>query len=152
MKLKVITLLLCSFFSSLLSTYSHAGPFTDKLSICLVEKTTNADKELLIRWVYGAMSSHPSVKELNSISPQTGEALNKNTANLFVDLVAIRCQSESKKALQYEGNIALTSSFEVLGRVAMEGIMSSPDVSGFMSGLEKHIDAEKLQTVFPKQQ
>ena len=131
-----------------LSLSSNAGPFTDELSKCLVKSTTQADKELLITWIYAAMSAHPKVKVLSNISNKKGEELNKNTADLFMNLLTVRCKSETEVAFKYEGVSTFSASFEVLGRVAMQGIMSNPDVNNYMSGLDKYIDTKEIENAF----
>lgn len=142
----VIACLLTLVFSS----HSIAGPFTDQLSRCLVNKTTVADRELLIKWVYIAMSSHKAVRQYSNISAQIGDDMNKNTAELFMNLLTERCKSEAVKAHKYEKDIALKASFEMLGKVAMQGIMTAPSVSVYMGGLQKYIDKKKLDTIFPR--
>jgi hypothetical protein len=52
----------------LLSQALHAGPFTNQLSRCLVKSTSEADKELLIKWIFAAMSSHPKVQHMSNVS------------------------------------------------------------------------------------
>ena len=146
MKFKISTfLILC-----MVSAYSFAGPFTDKLSICLVNKTTSSDKELLINWIYAAMSTHPTVQKLNKIPTAVGDKLNKKTARLFTDLLTDRCKPEAMEAVKYEKNIAIQTSFGVLGKVAMQGIMSHPNVGKYLGGLDKYSDKEKLKSIFPK--
>lgn len=146
MKLKL------SIISLLFLTYStvFAGPFTDKLSICLVEKTTTDDKNKLIRWVYGAMSSHPIVKSLSNIPSEVGVKLNKDTANLFMDLLTNRCKEEAEKAIRYENKMAIQTSFAILGKVAMQGIMSDSNVIQFMGGLDAYLDKDKLTFIAPE--
>ncbi len=141
LKLCIISILL------LASTTSYAGPFTDKLSICLVEKTTVDDKNKLIRWVFGAMSSHPIVKNLSNVPKKVGEELNKNTANLFMELLTNRCKDEAKKAIQYEKQLAIQTSFSILGKVAMQGIMTNKNVTQFMGGLDTYLDKDKLKSL-----
>lgn len=132
------------------SPISYSGPFTDKLSICLINKTSESDKELLIQWIYAAMSKHPSVDLFSNVSPNIGNKLNQKTAKLFTDLIVDRCRQESKEALKYEESIALESSFELLGKVAMQGIMSHPNVGAYLGELQKHFDEKKLESVMPK--
>ncbi len=141
LKLSVITLLFLTY------SMAFAGPFTDKLSICLVEKTTTDDKNKLIRWVYGAMSSHPIVKNLSNIPSEVGVKLNKDTANLFMDLLTNRCKEEAEKAIRYENKLAIQTSFAILGKVAMQGIMSDKNVIQFMGGLDAYLDKDKLQFI-----
>ena len=146
MKFKISTLLIIC----MVSANSFAGPFTDKLSICLVNKTTDSDKQLLINWIYAAMSTHPSVQKLNKIPPVAADKLNKKTAKLFIDLLTDRCKPEAKQAVKYEKDIAIKTSFGVLGKVAMQGIMSNPNVNKYLSGLGKYSDKEKLKSIFPE--
>src|SRR5688572_25966278 len=55
---------------------ASAGIYTDALSKCLVEKSGTADRTLLTQWVFSAMSTHPSVRELG----HAGEAKRKELA------------------------------------------------------------------------
>ena len=124
-----------------------AGPFTNQLASCLVKQTSEADRVILMQWLFAAMSHHPEVKQLSAVNANKAEGLNKGAANLFTDLIANRCKAQTVDALKYEGNEALKVSFETLGRVAMQGIMSNPAVNGYMGGLQKHIDLNKMQDV-----
>lgn len=131
-----------------LSATVSAGPFTDEMSKCLVKSTSEADKSLLIKWVFAAMASHPDVKSLSNVSTEKGDELNKNVSGLLISLLTEKCKPETQQAIQYEGPKALEVSFEVLGQVAMQGIISNPDVVGYMSGLGKHMDLTKLKNAF----
>ena len=130
---------------------AHAGPFTDKLAICLVKETNQSDKEMLIQWIFAAMASHPNVSQMSNVSTVKGDQLNQKAASLFTDLLTERCRSETKEALQYESKIALRSSFEVLGKVAMQGIMGHSQVNGYINGLQKYLDVDKLRSVIPEE-
>jgi hypothetical protein len=124
-----------------------AGPFNDKLAICLVEKTTESDKTALMRWIFGAMARHPGVRDLSTVSDADADRMNKDVATLFWELLSDRCAVEMKEAVKYEGTTALRSSFEVLGKVAMQGLMADADVTAYMGGLDKHLDADKMQAL-----
>ncbi len=146
MKAKLAALAVCS----LLPLAGHAGPFTDDLAKCLVKMTDAPDRELLIRWVFAAMSAHPNVKELSNVSFEKGDELNRDAAALFVKLLTQSCKQETKQALEYEGAGTFEASFQVLGEVAMQGLMAHPDVVTYLSGLEAHIDEGALEDAFGK--
>lgn len=55
MKLRFVFALMVAGFSS----SALAGPFNDKLAVCLVKSTTETDRALLMRWMFAAMASHP---------------------------------------------------------------------------------------------
>ena len=135
------------FLVSLLSIKVSAGPYTNDLAKCLVLSTSEADKNNLVKWMFAAISSHPEVESMISISQTQREELNQNTANLFMRLLTESCRLETEQALKYEGQSTLEASFRVLGEVAARGLMSHPDVINYMAGLDKYIDAEKLKSV-----
>lgn len=137
-----ILLVLVAAFST--PNTAQAGPFTDEMTKCLVQKTSNADKTLLIQWIFAAMSHHPDVNSLSNVSMGNAEELNRRTAELMTNLLAERCVEETKRAVRYEGRQALTASFEVLGNVAMNELMANPGVSGYMGALGNYVDGEKL--------
>lgn len=141
MKISIITLamVLC------LCSSVMAGPFTDEMSRCIVQKTTQSDKTLLIKWIFAAMSSHPDVESMSNISPKLKEDLNKQAAEMIMKLLTVRCNEECKQAVKYEGADSLKTSFELLGRVAMQGIMTDRQVKEYLSGMDKYLDKEKLQ-------
>lgn len=124
------------------------SPFNDALGMCLVKKTTEDDRKLLMRWMFMAMAAHPDVKELSRVTPAQGEAVNARMAALVWDLLSVRCRAETKEAVKYDGAQALATSFEVLGRVAMQGLLEDPHVTVFMGGIDRHIDKEAVEALF----
>ena len=143
MKLRVLSALVLLGLSSSVS----AGPFNDKLAICLVENTSQADKATLMRWIFGAMSRHPGVEDLSKVNQAHADQMNKAAADLFVALLTDRCATETQQAVKYEGAAVISSSFEVLGKVAMQGLMSDPAVQDYMGGLERNIEPGKLDSI-----
>lgn len=133
---------------SLFSSNSQAGPFTDKLSICLVENTSIADKRVLIKWVFGAMASHPDVQKFSSIPESSTLQTNKKTAALFMDLLTIRCGQEAKEATKYEGDSAIEASFGVLGEVAMSELTGHPNVTQYMMGFTQYLNEKRLSKIY----
>ena len=76
----------------------HAGVYADELSKCLVEKTTTQDRTVLVTWVFTALSRHPAVKPIISVSADRIEEVNKNAAALFTRLLTETCRDETVKA------------------------------------------------------
>ncbi len=146
MKFKLAVLLLASAFSSSI----HAGPFADELSKCLVRSTSESDKTALMRWVFAAMAAHPEVKALSNITEKQGDELNKEASGLFVELLTSRCKGETEQALKFEGTETFKRSFQVLGEVAMQGLIANPEVTRFMGGLDRHLDTRALEKAFGK--
>jgi hypothetical protein len=129
-----------------LSGVTHAGPFTDEMSKCLVSKTTEADKTLFVRWVYTAMSLHPDVESMANISEAMKENLSRDTVKLMINLITDRCKIETQQAIKFEGEKSFGHAFEVLGGSAMQGLMSNANVQQFFSDLNKYYDPQELKT------
>jgi hypothetical protein len=123
------------------------GVYTDDLSRCLVEKTSTEDKTALVQWIFVAMAQHPSVSSLTRITSEDVDRHNKAAGALFMRLLTESCVDASRKAVKYEGGAALQVSFQVLGQAAAGELFAHPDVTKVMSGLEKHLDKDKLEAL-----
>ncbi|WP_114417926.1 hypothetical protein [Marinospirillum perlucidum] len=124
-----------------------AGPFTDQMSRCLVEQTTAAEKREFVRWIYAAMSKHPEVSALANISDAEAVGLNQSAGRMLTELMTERCRQETSQAVQYEGNLAIETSFGVLGQVAMQELMTDPDVNAYFESLSNYVDEKRLREV-----
>ncbi|WP_029407835.1 hypothetical protein [Thiomicrorhabdus sp. Milos-T2] len=134
--------------SSIIPFNAHAGVYTNELSKCLIESTSQRDRVALVRWMFTAASRHPAVKSISSVSETQLDAANKTTGQLIMRLLTVSCKNETEKAFQFEGQSTLESSFMVLGQVAGKELFSSPEVSAAMAGLNKYIDKNKLNSIF----
>lgn len=128
-------------------TYSHAGPYTDDLSRCLVDSTSKRDRATLVKWMFSAASLHPAVKDIAKVSETQLNDANRQIANLFMKLLTESCRQETKKAVKYEGKSTIEHSFRILGQVAGQELFTSPEVAAGMSSLEEHLDEEKLKSL-----
>jgi hypothetical protein len=126
---------------------AFAGVYGDDLSRCLVEKSTPEEKSLLVQWIFVAMSRHPSVSSFTRITADDVERYNKIAGELFTRLLTETCAEPSKKAIRYEGATAFQSAFQVLGQVAAGDLFQNPEVAAVMGGLDKYLDAKKLETL-----
>ncbi len=124
---------------------ASAGPYTDELSRCLVEKTTPDDKSALVQWIFVAMSQHPTVAPMTKVTRDDVDKHNKAVADLFMQLVTDRCVETSRKAIQNEGIAAIQQSFQVLGQAAAGELFTNPEVADMMAGFGKHLDPQKLE-------
>lgn len=132
----------------LISAQSHSGIYTDDLSRCLVESSDDQDRKVLVRWMFTSIALHPSAQGLANISQADFDASNQAAANLITRMMTETCHAQAKKAVKYEGPIAIQQGFQVFGQVAGQEIFAHPDVAGALAGLEKHLDADKLKAAF----
>lgn len=144
---KTLTMIListCVFFTA---NKAFCGIYSDDMARCLVESTSKAEKNQLIRWMFSAISTHPALTSMSSVSTAEREKTNKDTADLFVKLLTETCREKTIKAVKFEGQDSIKVAFEVLGRVAAQGIFSDPSVAKEVANLGKFADKEKLKEI-----
>jgi CRP-like cAMP-binding protein len=73
--------------------------------------------------------------------------LNREAGALFQDLLTVRCRAETSAAYAADGEVAINGAFEMLGRVAMEGLMGDPQVSAYVTDMASGLDGAKLAEV-----
>ena len=66
-------------------------------------------------------------------------------ADLFEELIVVRCRNESRDAINFEGESAFEAAFNVLGQVAMQTLMSDPAVNRQMTRLGEVMDTTELE-------
>ncbi|MDO6462389.1 hypothetical protein Q4485_16890 [Granulosicoccaceae sp. 1_MG-2023] len=130
------------------SNFSYAGVYSDDLSRCLVASSTPEDRATLAKWMFTSMARHPAVVSMSSVTDQQRDSTNKAVADMFVSLIADSCVTQTKDALRYEGELAMSQAFELLGKVAATELFAHPDVAQALTSLEQHIDIDKLASVF----
>lgn len=123
---------------------ARAGVYADDLAKCLVRSTSETDQTNLIIWIYGAISAHPDVRTYSSLTDQQHAAITKTAGDLYTRLMTVDCRAETIAAIKNEGNAALESSFNVLGQVAMRGLMREPNVQGEIGKLVRSSDQAKI--------
>ena len=128
-----------------LSPAAIAGDYSDTLSECLLDATTEADKSSLVKWMFTAMALHPAALEIADVSLSEREQANREMAELIIRLLSKACFSETRLALKNEGSIALQTSFTALGQVAATNLFSNPNVAAGLASIETYISAEDLE-------
>lgn len=123
------------------------GIYTDDMARCLVNSTSVAERNGLVKWMFASAALHPAVKSIASISEGQRQESDKYMAQLVQKLLFESCRTQTQQAVKYEGQLAFQSSFEVLGQVAARDLFSEPSVAKGMSNLNNYIDKQKMQTL-----
>lgn len=129
-----------------LTPAATAGMYSDQLGTCLTTKASPDDQTLLMKWMFSAMTLHPAIQSMGSISisPEQRAETDKAMGETFVRLLTVDCRAESVAAIKNEGPQSLASAFQTLGQIAGAGLMTAPEVAAGMSGVEANIDTAKL--------
>jgi hypothetical protein len=143
-RLTLLVLLALSAFPPSAHAAPGRGPYAEALAKCLVQSTTDADRTLLVSWMFGTMALHPAVQALASVSDSTRDRLNQDVAAVVQHLLTVSCQPEARAALANEGPESFQLSFGVLGQVAARELFGHPTVAAGVSAFAKYLSAEEL--------
>jgi hypothetical protein len=132
----------------LLGSRAEAGVYTDDLSRCLVKFTSADDQLVFVRWVFSALTQHPALQPMSTITPEQRDAYDKNVVALFERLTFGDCRKESIDGLKYEGPSVFAAGFRVLGEVAVRGMFGDPHVAQGMAVLGKYFDKAKMSALY----
>jgi hypothetical protein len=140
----------CSLIGGILALSAapaNAGVYTDDLTKCIVNKTSVSDQTTLTQWVFSAMSSAPAVKAMTATTDAQHSQYNRQAAELISKLILTDCRAEAIAAIKYEGVGSFEQSFNVLGQVAMRGLMSDPAVGKQMQQFGTYFDSVKFKAL-----
>lgn len=121
------------------------------LSTCVADSTSGKQRKDLARWVFLAMAAHPDLRQY--ASPEAGvakEPTDKDVAKLFEILIAEQCATEANAAYQELGTPGIQVAFEMLGRLAMQELMTNADASAAMAAFERYVDSSRIDAVLNK--
>ena len=125
------------------------SPFTNNLTTCLVRATNEDDRKNLIDWILSIMSEHPNIRSIN-MSENDKLRADIRVADLFKDLLGRRCEKEFIEAMNYDGALAIESSFAVLGEIAMGDITGHPIVAEASGRFANYIDDDFYDALMEK--
>jgi len=120
----------------------------DAAGTCLADNTSGRDRKDLVKWIFLAMSKHPEISAVSAATPKMDDDTNRKVGTLFTRLVAEDCRTEIRAMVKEHGPSSISKAFEVLGRVAMQELMSHPNVEASFSGLDQYTDKAKIEAVF----
>jgi hypothetical protein len=143
----ILTAVLIVFSVSAMQPAS-ANPSVEALSTCLADNTSGKDRKDLIRWLFLAMAAHPEMRELANPSQEAKDSASRLTGQLFTRLLADNCIAQVKSLSKDDMSKAVGASFEFLGRLAMQELMTNKDVNASISGIDRYVDKAKLDSAF----
>ena len=126
---------------------TQAGVYADDLGKCLVSSTSDADRALMVKWMFAAMSLNSQVASFVNMPTEVRDQLNRDTAQLYLRLMTEKCRTQTRDAANYEGGTAIEAAFRLPGQVAALEMFKDPAVQQGMGSLEKSFDQDKLKAV-----
>jgi hypothetical protein len=143
--MKTVRSLVLGLFLVFTANSVFAGPFGDALARKLVSSTTDAEKAICVRWMFVAMSLHPDLQQMSTVTAEQREQANREFAQLVVRMLTETCLTEAREAMKYEGQAAVSGAFEVFGQTPARELFSNPEVSKGMEDLDKYTDSAAIE-------
>jgi len=131
--------------AALFSPLAHsAGADTQALTTCVTDHTNGKERKELIRWVFLAISAHPEIQDFVTVNAATKHGADAYVASLVTRLMAEDCAKELSAAYKSDGTDSIRVAFGTLGELAMRELMTNPNVSQSLNGMQKLIDNAKV--------
>ena len=145
-KYVVCTLILAVFLFTGFFRLPHAiaGPASDALGTCMVDSLSGKERKQLAKWIFFAMSAHPEITAYSKVTQQVRTENDKAVGQLITRLLVDDCPDQAKQALRNESSVALQNAFELVGRVAMQELMTDRNVATAISRFERYADKQKI--------
>ena len=136
-----LILILVSFYQ----TNSLAGQYSDKFANCLMQKTTDRDKIVLVRWAFSALAHHSALRDEFNIPKSKFTKHEIAVADYVQYILGTVCFKETKNVLRYEGDEAFLKGFELLGEIAFLSLTNETAVAEALENYVIHIDPEFIK-------
>ena len=128
---------------------AYANTPTDVFANCLVDNLNGKERKNLAKWIYLAMAAHPEIKSLSSASTKDIQKSDKYIGELITKLLTVNCPNELNRATKSNPR-ALKQGFGLVGKVAMQELMSNKKVTESLSNYIKYADLEKIKAISNK--
>ena len=126
-------------------TSSLAGQYSDKFANCLMQKTTDRDKIVLVRWAFSALAHHSALRDEFNIPKSKFTKHEIAVADYVQYILGTVCFKETKNVLKYEGDEAFLKGFELLGEIAFLSLTNETAVAEALENYVIHIDPEFIK-------
>jgi hypothetical protein len=124
------------------------GP-SSPLAACLADHSTGKDRKDLARWMFSAMSQHPAIADLSAATPALREEVNRTVGAMVTRMLTVDCVKEAKAAVSgADSKLVFEQAFGQLGQLAMQEIMTDPNVARGLQDLPKYMDRKKFEDAF----
>lgn len=117
------------------------------LGTCLVDSLNGKERKALIKWVYFSMSSHPELEKFIVASNEDITGSNQTMGTLVTRLFTEDCPKEAIAANKADP-LAIQKAFEFVGQVAMQELMTNPNVMTSITQYIHYSDQNKINSLF----
>lgn len=130
----------------IIGTSALAESPTSVFASCMVDALNGKERKNLAKWIFFSIAAHPDIKSYSTASPKDIKESDKFVGKLITRLLVVDCQNELKKANKSDP-LAVQKGFELVGKVAMQELMTNKDVMNTLTNYAKYADQEKINKI-----
>lgn len=127
-----------------LSSVAQSGVYTDKLSECLIESTSERDKRDMMVWMYASLSRNPAIAAYSTFTAADRARISQKMAKMMERLATESCPHELLAVVEHESEAAVEIAFESLGGAAAAQLMMNPEVEEGLTEYEQYFDEARV--------
>jgi hypothetical protein len=129
-----------------ITTPVFSGSPVGNLGGCLVESLNGKERKELAKWIFFAIAAHPEMKSYSSVSDKDIKETDEFVGKLITRLLAENCPGDLQKAYKADP-LAIQKALELVGRVAMQELMTDQNVTKSISNYVHYVDEGKINKV-----
>lgn len=122
----------------------------EALSTCVTGSASDADKQVLVRWLFAALSVHPDLVPMARIAPAQHETIDRDMAALAQRLITEDCVTHVRALSVGQIQQSFQVAFEALGRQAGLSAMSHPAVEAANAKMADYLDDAAFERIFTR--
>ncbi len=140
----IIVFLALTFTTSVLA----ATP-SERLGTCMIDTLNGKERKNLAKWIFLAISAHPEINIYSKATAENIDDSDKFVGKLITRMLTVDCPNELTLANKSDP-LAINKAFELVGRVAMQELMSNQDTMQALTNYAKYTDQEKINALLSK--
>ncbi len=123
-----------------------AGSPISVFANCMVDTLNGKERKNLARWIFLSMTAHPVIKPYSSASSKDIKESDQYIGKLITRLLTDDCPNELKVANKSDPQ-AVEKAFQLVGKIAMQEIMTNQETMDALTNYIKYADQEKINKV-----
>jgi len=113
------------------------------LATCLIDNLSGKERKGLAKWIFFSIGSHPEIKSYSRAKPADIEKSDKFVGKLITRLLTVDCPEKLRTAYTSDP-LAVKKAFGLVGRVAMQELMTNQEVMRTLTNYGNYADKDKI--------
>jgi hypothetical protein len=103
----------------------------------MVDTLNGKERTNLAKWIFFSIAAHPEIKSHSGVGQKERKESDEYVGKLITRLLTSDCPNELKRANKSDP-VALQKAFELVGKVAMQELMTNQDVMKAVSNYARY--------------